>query len=166
MPNYDQDVVFAPTENLDESGHTFQQSQTVDHPWDQISTSTETPKTPVKTHDAVVQSPSDALAVHQRATKRILFSSIGILGTLTSGPVKLVDSQVGRRYVVIKCPPGNTKGAYIGHEVDAVISGFAWLVSPADPPLVLETEAAIWVMAQTGAVVADVIQAAVGYDPV
>lgn len=173
--DYGVDLVFAPDQAIHPQGHTHKQQQTIDHPYQQVPQDNEgldnrpSPNSlPAPQERGIRQS----VSTYERSPKRVLFSAVSLSGTVAAGdnpqdgPVKLVDSQPGRKCVIIKCPPGNTKGAYIGHNIDSLLTGFAWLVSPTDPPLYLYTEDAIWTIGISGQAVTDVIQAAVEFDPI
>lgn len=173
--DYANDLVFAPDQTVEPGGYTHTQQKTVDHPWKHVPTEEEgvnSKPAPNSVPPPQERSINHSTATYERSPKRVLFSAISLWGTVNAGdipglgPVKLVDSQPGRKCVAIKCPPGNTKGAYIGHNIDAVLSGFSWLVSPGDPILYLFTEDAIWTMGIPGTVIADVIQVAVTFDPI
>jgi hypothetical protein len=173
--DYESDIVFAPDEVIVGGGHTDTQTKTVDHPFAGVPNPAEAGDLPNAhtTPPPQERGIRNSVSMYERSPKRVLFSNVYVYGTINVGdvpgppnPVKLVDSQNGRKCVVIKCPPSNTKGAFIGHDIDALLGGFTWLVSPNDPPLYLYTEDAVWCLGQTGNAAGDVIQAAVTFDPI
>lgn len=169
MPSENLDLVFMPGDNAP-GGFTEKHLSTQPKAYLTEQDEPETGPTRSKEQNAITASIHKSLPTHQRAAPRVLFSAVDLYGTIQStspqeGPVKLVDRQIGRRMLVIKCPPGNTKGGYIGHNIDAITAGFSWLVSPSDPPLYLETEDAIWCYGVTGQAAGDTMQAAALFDP-
>lgn len=153
-------------------GHTEHEQSTVGDPYHGVGG--DTVVTDPATHsgqsdNAITRLIRDTVATHTRSSTRLIISALPLIGTLGTspqqGPVKFIDRQIGRRFVILKCPASNSKGCYVSHSESGIQStGFAWLLSPTDPQLVIETEAEIWVVAQTGVTATDFLQAIVGID--
>lgn len=164
------DLVFDP-EGTEVSGglHNTRQLDTAPQAWDHIDQQ-EPQRVTQANHpgrNAFTVSPNQALPVVQRSVNHHSFSAIPIAGTLasTQGPAELVSSQKGRAFIIIKCPPSNTKGVFISDQKDSLVAAvpLAWLVSPSDAPLTIQTEDALWFMGQAGAAQTDVVQICVGW---
>lgn len=165
------DLVFDPEGTNPESGglHTQRQLHNAPQAWDHIDQH-EPERITQANHpgkNAFTVSPNQALPVIQRSVNHHTFSAIPIAGTLvsTQGPAELVSSQKGRAFVIVKVPSSNTKGVFISEQKDALVAAvpLAWLLLPADPPLIVPTEDALWFMAQSGAAQTDTVQICVGW---
>lgn len=139
--------------------------QTAPGAWDQVEQAEPAPQRP-NSYNAITMAMQKATAVHRRSSNRLRINATYLMGSLTSGPFKLVDTQQGRRSIIIKCPPSNTKGCFIADNEDALLAQepLGWLVSPGDPPIEIENEDAIWCIGQSGVVITDTVQTIVNID--
>jgi len=165
------DLVYDPEGTDPEYGglHQHRQMHTAPAAWDHIDQPNPPPITQA-THPgkkAFEVQPSQSMPVLQRSVNHHSFSAIPIAGTLvsTQGPAELVSSQKGRAFIIVDCPSSNTKGVYISEQKDALVAAvpLAWLLLPADPPMIIPTEDALWFIAQSGAAQTDVVQICVGW---
>jgi|SRR5215831_3107199 len=164
------DLVFDPDGTDPEYGgmHQHRQTQIAPGAWDHLDQHAKpTPPLRESLRDALTVPPNHALSVLQRSVNHCTFSAIPISGTLSStqGPAELVSAQKGRAFVIVDCPPSNSKGVFISDQKDALVAAvpLAWLLTPADPHLFIPSEDQLWFMAQSGAVATDVVQICVGW---
>lgn len=163
------DMVFDPEgTNPEETGlHQHRQMKTAPTAWDHLEQPAPIPVSNHKRYNALTTPPNEAMSTITRSVNHHTLSAIPISGTLTStqGPAELVPSQKGRQFVIVKCPPANSKGVFISEQKDALVAvvPLAYLVSPTDAPLFIPTEDALWFIAQSGAVATDVVQLIVGW---
>lgn len=166
MPAFEQDMIFGVDETS--QGHVATQERNAPQAWDHLSTGSPT-ATGNPIENSVTTPIDKAMPVHARATNRLRVGASPLLGSIagnpSTGPFKVVDRQKGRRVVKLKCPIANTKGCYISHSPDDLVSTIiqGWFIEPGSQ-LDLETESAVWCIGITGQAAADVIQYAVMLD--
>lgn len=97
--------------------------------------------------NAITRSASDALATVERQANRLIISA----NNVGNNPVKIVDSQKGRRFVILQVPTGAAASVVISHSADSLTetipSGFE--LAAGSQPLKIETESAIWAISKT-----------------
>lgn len=100
-----------------------------------------------------------ALSVQERTAAQAIFSYVEI--DAAGDPIQVVGRQIGRKFVILKCPTAMTSGVYISHRGEEITLYNSYYLAPGDPPLYLPTEASIW--AGTGALgVASALSVVVG----